>query len=123
MINKIYAVWIYVKDLEESTNFYKKFLELKVKFKQKNWTEFDLGDTSFALLKKSKDKNQEVKPQKTRIMFEVDDLNQAKKRIELGGIKIINIREEEYGKLLTFEDPNGHWLELFEPKEKVNLNP
>jgi len=33
------------------------------------------------------------------------------------GVKLIgDIREEPYGKLLTFEDPDGHWLEFFENK-------
>ena len=25
-----------------------------------------------------------------------------------------NIREEPYGKLLTFEDPDEHWLEFYQ---------
>ena len=73
MIEKIYAVWVYVKNMEESRNFYEKVLGLKFKFQQENWLEFDLGNTSFALLKKSKEED-EVKPQKTRIMFQVDNL-------------------------------------------------
>ena len=33
------------------------------------------------------------------------------------GVKLIGgVREESYGKLLTFEDPDGHWLEFFENK-------
>jgi metallothiol transferase len=31
------------------------------------------------------------------------------------GIKLIGeIRDEEYGSLLTFEDPDGHWLEIYQ---------
>jgi len=33
------------------------------------------------------------------------------------GVKLIGgVREESYGKLLTFEDLDGHWLEFFENK-------
>ena len=32
-------------------------------------------------------------------------------------VKLIGgVREESYGKLLTFEDLDGHWLEFFENK-------
>jgi len=38
--------------------------------------------------------------------------------LEQKKVKIIKKREETYEKLITFEDPNGHWLELFEPAKK-----
>ncbi len=79
MIRKIYAVWVYVKDIEESRNFYENILGLKFKFRQEDWLEFDLGNTSFAILKRPKEKDPRVKPQKTRIMFEVDNLKKWKK--------------------------------------------
>ena len=79
-----------------------------------DWLEFDLGDTSFALLR-SKQQDGEVKPQKTRIMLQIDNLDTMKQKLESCNVKIVRIREEKYGRLLTFEDPNGHWLELFEP--------
>jgi len=116
MIKKIYAVWVYVKELKESRRFYEEVLGLKFKFQEGNWVEFDLGETVFAILERSKDKGL-LKPQKTRIMFQVENIEEFKKRLESYRIKLIgDIRKEDYGKLLTFEDPNGHWLELFEPR-------
>lgn len=116
-IKKIYAVWIYVKDLKESRQFYEQMLNLKVKLQENDWLEFNLGSTSFALLQRPKEKGL-LKPQKTRIMFQVDSIQQVKEQLENHNVKIIgDVRNESYGKLLTFEDPNGHWLEVFEPKE------
>ena len=43
------------------------------------------------------------------------ELRQTRKKLELNKVKIIQTKKERYGTLLTFEDPNGHWLELFEP--------
>lgn len=115
-ISKIYAVWVYVSDLAQSTNFYQSALSLRIKFQDNDWVEFDLGDTSFALLKRP-GRRGPVKPQKTRIMFQTDDIEKAREKLQKQSVKIIgDIRHEPYGKLLTFEDPNGHWLELFEPK-------
>ena len=38
-IKKIYAIWVYVKNLNESRNFYEKILGLKFKFQQSDWLE------------------------------------------------------------------------------------
>lgn len=48
-------------------------------------------------------------------MFQTDDIELSKILFINNGIKLIgDIRNESYGKLLTFEDPDGHWLELYE---------
>ena len=59
-----------------------------------------------------------VKPQKTRIMFETNDIENFYKRAMEHKITLITpIREELYGKLFTIEDPDGHWIEVFENKK------
>lgn len=113
IVNRIYACWIYVNDLQESIAFYEK-IGFAVNFIDGDWVEFKLNDTAFALLKRSESKGK-VKPQKTRIMFEVEDIIGVYKQLVSCGVKIIgDVRIESYGNLLTFEDPNGHWLEFFE---------
>ena len=113
MDNKIYATLLYISDIEESLHFYRN-IGLMPKYREGDWIEFDLGETSFAILKRPEEKGKLI-PQKTRIMFETDDIEQEKKHMLNLGVKIIgDIRNEPYGKLLTFEDPDGHWLELYE---------
>ena len=105
-IKRIYACWIYVSDLQRSQEFYR-----NIGF---DWIEFALGETSFAILKRPESKG-EVVASKTRIMFEVEDIELARDELKSKNVKIIgNIREEPYGKLLTFEDPDGHWLEFYQ---------
>lgn len=114
-IHKIYACWIYVSDLERSVRFYRD-IGFTVKFIEDDgvWAEFDLGETSFALLQRPKERGK-VQPRKTRIMFEVDQIEEMKKHLIALNVKLIGeVRNEPYGKLLTFEDPDGHWLEFFE---------
>lgn len=116
MIKKIFAVWVYVNNLEQSRNFYENILGLRCKFIDAGWVEYDLGATLFALLQRPKEKGL-AQPQKTHIMLAVDDLNFVKKVLLDNKVQLIgDIREEAFGKLLTFVDPNGHWMELFEPK-------
>ena len=117
-INKIYACWIYVSDLEKSIRFYQNNIGFELKFIDGNaWAEFDMGETSFALLQRPAEKGA-VRPAKTRIMFEVNDIEKIRQQLISLSVKLIrDVREEPYGKLLTFEDPDMHWLEFFENKQ------
>ena len=116
-IQKIYACWIYVSDIKKSIRFYQNIgFELKFIEEDGAWAEFDLGETSFALLQRPAEKGS-VQSVKTRIMFEVNDIEEMRRHLVSLDVKLIGeIREEPYGKLLTFEDPDGHWLEFFENK-------
>ncbi len=114
-IRKIYACWVYVSDMEQSVRFYRDIC-FPVKFVEDDgvWVEFDLGETSFALLQRPEEKGK-VQPRKTRIMFEVERIEEMRDHLISLGVKLIgDIKKEPYGKLLTFEDPDGHWLEFFE---------
>lgn len=112
---KIYACWVYVSNLQKSKNFYQS-LGFEIKFIDKDWIEFDFGETSFAILERPINKGKVV-PQKTRIMFETDNIKSLYQELNSKKIKLIgNIRNETYGKLLTFEDPDGNWLEFFQNK-------
>lgn len=114
-VQKIYAVWIYVKDFKESRDFYEGILGLKPGYKEGEWLEYDLGETKLAILQREPEQGS-LKPQKMRTMLQVDDIASMKERLLEHNVKLVgDIRDEGYGKLLTFEDPNGHWLELFEP--------
>ena len=48
---KIYACWIYVSDLQKSKQFYQD-MGFEVKLTDGDWIEFDLGETSFAILQR-----------------------------------------------------------------------
>ena len=114
-VKKIYACWIYVSDLKKLLRFYQNIgFELKFIEEDGAWAEFDLGETSFALLQRPAEKGA-VQSAKTRIMFEIDDIELIYEELKNKGVKTIGeIRTEPYGKLLTFEDPDGHWLEFYQ---------
>ena len=117
--SKIYACWIYVSDLQKSKQFYQS-IGFEVKLTDGDWIEFDLGETSFAILKRSANKG-DVIASKTRIMFETDDIELVYKELKNKGVKTIGvIRTEPYGKLLTFEDPDVHWLEFYQESSSVD---
>jgi metallothiol transferase len=47
-------------------------------------------------------------------MLQVADIEQAEQRLRQLGVEIIGKQVEKYGVLLTFADPDGHWLEFYE---------
>ena len=111
--SKIYACWIYVSDLQKSKQFYLG-MGFEVKLIDGDWIEFNFGETSFAILERPAYKGN-VAASKTRIMFETDDIELVYEELKNKGVKTIGeIRTEPYGKLLTFEDPDGHWLEFYQ---------
>jgi predicted enzyme related to lactoylglutathione lyase len=115
-VQKIYAVWTYVKDAEKSRSFYERVLGVQPRFQDGGWIEFDTGETTFAILERPKEKGALI-PQKTRVMFQVGDIAAKENELKTQGIKIVNKMDEAYGVILTFEDHDGNWLEFYEPRE------
>ena len=116
MKRKIYACWIYVSDLQKSKQFYQD-IGFEVKLTDGDWIEFNFGETSFAILQRPAHKG-DVIASKTRIMFETDDIELVYEELKNKGVKTIGeIKTEPYGKLLAFENLDGHWLEFFENKK------
>ena len=52
MFDKLYAICLLVEDYEKSLNFYKNTLGLRVNSQDKNYTDFKLGDSLFAIFQK-----------------------------------------------------------------------
>ena len=48
---KIYACWIYVSDLQRSKQFYQD-IGFEIKLIDRDWIEFNFGETSFAILQR-----------------------------------------------------------------------
>ena len=93
--------------MQRSKKFYRN-IGFEIKAIDGDRIEFDLGETSFAILKRPESKG-EVVASKTRIMLEAEDIELVRDELRSKNVKIIgNIREELYGELLTFEAPNGH---------------
>lgn len=55
-------------------------------------------------------------------MFEVDNIEKYKELLLKANVKLIgDILNEAYGKLLTIEDPDGNWLEIFQNKPQSSF--
>ena len=73
---KVGAVILLVSNMEKSIKFYNEILELPIKTKSKDWTEFFNNDTVLALHPAPKKKKSILKAGSgTLVGFEVTDLN------------------------------------------------
>jgi lactoylglutathione lyase len=117
---KVGAVILLVTDMEKSIKFYEEILELPIKTKSKDWTEFFNNDTVLALHPAPKKKKSILKVGSgTLVGFEVSDLNSTIQMLKQKRVKFFKKpKEEPFGKHAIVQDPDGHLISIAEIKEK-----
>src|SRR3989442_363009 len=107
--NKFGLIMVVVSNMERSVAFYRDVLDLKLKFSTPDWSEFDVGGVGLGLHPESHElKVGDPRRQGVLIGFYTDDI--AKTCVELtdkGAEFTLLPREEEFGKLAIFTDPDG----------------
>jgi predicted enzyme related to lactoylglutathione lyase len=126
------AVWFYCKDVNQSKRFYKDLVGLKPIEDQdggSSGTHFDLGTIRLTLLPHvdgTHDKsNGGPKPASQDLVFLVENSIEAVYRdLVKRGVKMKSkkITEDESGKTVSFNDPDGHVIYLWQPPEKDSKN-
>lgn len=117
---KVGAVILLVSNMEKSIKFYSDTLELPVKSRSKDWTEFFNNDTVLALHPAPEKKKKMLKTGSgTLVGFEVTDLESTVKKLEEKRVKFFKRpKEEPFGKHAIVQDPDGHLISIAELKEK-----
>jgi predicted enzyme related to lactoylglutathione lyase len=105
--------------MEKSIKFYSETLELPIKTRSKDWTEFFNNDTVLALHPAPKKKSMQKTGSGTLIGFEVTDLDSTVKRLKEKRVKFFKkLKEEPFGKHAIIQDPDGHLISIAEISEK-----
>ncbi|HJU95379.1 MAG TPA: VOC family protein [Nitrososphaera sp.] len=117
---KVGAVILLVSNIEKSIKFYSDTLELPVKSRSKDWTEFFNNDTVLALHPSPEKKKKMLKTGSgTLVGFEVTDLDSTVKKLKEKRVKFFKRpKEEPFGKHAIVQDPDGHLISIAELKEK-----
>ncbi len=114
---KLGAVILLVSDMNKSVQFYKEILNIPLKKKSDEWTEFFNKETVLAL-HPAKNKEKVKSGQHILVGFSVSDFDQTMRNLQ--DKKVIffkNPREEGFGKHAIIEDPDGHLISIVKLKE------
>ena len=105
--------------MEKSIKFYSETLELPIKTRSKDWTEFFNNDTVLALHPAPKKKMILKTGSGTLVGFEVTDLDSTVKKLKERRVKFFKRpKEEPFGKHAIVQDPDGHLISIAEINEK-----
>ncbi len=116
---KVGAVILLVSNMEKSIKFYSDTLELPVKSRSKDWTEFFNNDTVLALHPAPEKKKMLKTGSGTLVGFEVTDLDSTVKKLKEKRVKFFKRpKDEPFGKHAIVQDPDGHLISIAELKEK-----
>lgn len=107
-----------VKNLEKAVEFYRDILRLDLNFvaREMGWAEFDVGGFTLVL----KEVKAGFTPSHSSICFFVTEIEREVEHLKHMGVKIHNDIMEipgEQGKVAHFLDPDGNFLEFYEPPE------
>jgi lactoylglutathione lyase len=116
---KVGAVILLVSNMEKSIKFYSETLELPIKTRSKDWTEFFNNDTVLALHPAPKKKTILKTGSGTLVGFEVTDLDSTVKKLKERRVKFFKRpKEEPFGQHAIVQDPDGHLISIAEINEK-----
>ena len=118
----IFAITLFVKDLEKAKHFYQKVFGLPVVFEDDNSAVFKIGDTLINLLKTTA-AGELVEPATvasheagSRMVFtiHVDDVDAMCTELTAGGVELLNgPMDRPWGvRTASFTDPGGHIWEI-----------
>ena len=104
--------------MEKSIKFYSETLELPIKTRSKDWTEFFNNDTVLALHPAPKKITILKTGSGTLVGFEVTDLDSTVKKLKERRVKFFKRpKEEPFGKHAIVQDPDGHLISIAEINE------
>jgi len=117
MIGKLSTIMLVVKDMERSTRFYRDILGLKLAYSSPGWTQLEAGNIGIGLHPEGK--HVKVSPASgCTFGFEVKDIQATVAELKKKGVRMeMEPRKEEFGWLAIVTDPDGYWVQLYQPPE------
>jgi predicted enzyme related to lactoylglutathione lyase len=112
-VKKLQNAYYVTRDMDRAVAFYRDVLGLKLSFQDgSKWAQMKAGDVNFSLA--SLEEAAEG-AQGATVIFEVDDIDAAVAALEAGGGAVLGHRDMgDHGRALTFRDPDGNLVQLFQ---------
>jgi catechol 2,3-dioxygenase-like lactoylglutathione lyase family enzyme len=118
MFKRVHDVFFNVDDMDAAVAFYRDKLGLPVTYQSADWVELDAGNLVIALRRYGS--GPEGRPELgvgdgATIIFQVDDLDAARRELERQGVEFIGgLFEYDDVRLAAFQDLNGNVLQIYE---------
>lgn len=114
MFRKVGAAILLVSDMDRSIDFYQNTLELELKNRSKEWTEFIKNGTVIAL---HPTKLKDLRKDGILIGFAISNLDDVCKKLKSKNVRFRKeLIEEEFGKHAIITDPDGYMISIVEMK-------
>lgn len=112
-VKKLQNAYYVTGDMDRAVAFYRDALGLSLTFQDGGkWAQLKAGDVNFSLSSPEEGAPGAVG---AVVIFEVDDIVASRDQIAAGGAEIVDERDMgDHGKALTFRDPDGNLVQLFE---------
>jgi predicted enzyme related to lactoylglutathione lyase len=112
-VKRMQNAYVVTGDMERAVAFYRDALGLAMKFQDgPKWAQFDAGGVNFSL---SSIGEAAAGASGATVIFEVDDIDVARPAIEAAGGAVDGLRDMgSHGRVLTFRDPDGNIVQLFQ---------
>ena len=112
-VKKLQNAYYVTRDMDRAVAFYRDALGLSLSFQDgAKWAQLKAGDVNFSL-----SSPEEAAPGAAGavVIFEVDDLAASRAQIAAAGAEVLGERDMgSHGKALTFRDPDGNLVQLFQ---------
>ncbi len=111
---KVSHIWLYVKDTQESIQFYRDTLGLKVVETFPDGALLNAGGTLIGIHREEEDRKSQ--PGGTSIILHTNYIEKSFDMLRQRGVQFLGMIENEpYGRIASFKDPDGYLLELWQP--------
>ncbi len=107
-------VWLYVKDIEKSLGFYRDVLGLKTVSTFPHGALLSAGGVLLGVHQEEGDRKSH--PGGMVINLTTKDIKETHRELQMRGIRFLTeIQKDSFGQVVSFRDPDGYLLELWQP--------
>jgi catechol 2,3-dioxygenase-like lactoylglutathione lyase family enzyme len=113
------TVTIFAADLERSVAFFRDCLCLSIRYEEEGWVEFDAGGATLAVSRggTARPEPKSLEEQTVQVSFRVEDRDEAVRVLRERGVPFSGLADQPFGRIATFEDPDGNRYQIYEPGE------
>ena len=112
---KFQTLFIWTRDFPRMREFYHETLGLPIRYENPHFADFEAGSCSIAL---HAEREPHTRSDGWHMEFLVDDIEATAKELVRRGVAMSAIREESFGRIATFRDPEGNEIGLEQPARR-----